>query len=73
MAQNHAGGKHPWSDMNDEELLKSAGLYGRDITTGAEGYNLAAIMLLGKDDTILKCSTNLCNRCTCEKNQCGSI
>ena len=53
MAQNHAGGKHPWSDMNDEELLKSAGLYGRDITTGAEGYNLAAIMLLGKDDTIL--------------------
>ena len=53
MAQNHAGGRHPWSAMEDEELLKSAGLYGRDITTGAEGYNLAAIMLLGKDDVIL--------------------
>ena len=53
MAQNHAGGQHPWTTMSDEELLKSAGLYGRDIATGEEGYNLAAIMLLGKDDVIL--------------------
>ena len=53
MAQNHAGGQHPWTAMSDEELLKSAGLYGRDIATGEEGYNLAAIMLLGKDDVIL--------------------
>ena len=28
-------------------------MYGRDIVTGEEGYNLAAIMLLGKDDVIL--------------------
>lgn len=53
MAQNHAGGNHPWTSMDDTELLKSAGLYGRDIATGEEGYNLAAIMLLGKDDVIL--------------------
>lgn len=53
MAQNHAGGQHPWTAMNDQELLKSAGLYGRDIATGEEGYNLAALMLLGKDDVIL--------------------
>ena len=53
MAQNHAGGQHPWTVMDDQELLKSAGLYGRDIVTGEEGYNLAAIMLLGKDDVIL--------------------
>lgn len=53
MAQNHAGGQHPWANMDDQELLKSAGLYGRDIATGEEGYNLAAIMLLGKDDVIL--------------------
>ena len=53
MAQNHAGGQHPWTTMSDEELLKSAGLYGRDIVTGEEGYNLAALMLLGKDDVIL--------------------
>lgn len=53
MAQNHAGGKHQWTAMDDQELLKSAGLYGRDIATGEEGLNLAAIMLLGKDDVIL--------------------
>ena len=53
LAQNHAGGTHPWTSMDDEEVLKSAGLYGRDIATGEEGYNLAAIMLLGKDDVIL--------------------
>lgn len=53
MAQNHAGGKHPWAAIDDLDLLKSAGLYGRDIATGEEGYNLAAIMLLGKDDVIL--------------------
>lgn len=53
MAQNHAGGTHPWTYMDDSELLKSAGLYGRDVATGEEGYNLAAIMLLGKDDVIL--------------------
>lgn len=28
MAQNHAGGIHPWTSMDDTELLKSAGLYG---------------------------------------------
>lgn len=33
LAQNHAGGTHPWVAMNDTELLKSAGLYGRDMLT----------------------------------------
>lgn len=53
MAMTHAGGKHPWENMDAEELLKSAGLYGLDISTGERGYNLATIMLLGKDDIIL--------------------
>ncbi len=53
MAQNHAGGQHPWTAMEDKELLKSAGLYGRDVVTGEEEFNLAALMLLGKDDVIL--------------------
>lgn len=53
LAINHAGGSHPWATMDDYTLLKSAGLYGYDIVTGEEGYNLAAIMLLGKDDVIL--------------------
>ena len=43
---------HPWKTMGDVEILKSAGLYGEDKATGDKGYNLAAIMLLGKDDVI---------------------
>jgi len=50
---NNPNGKHSWSEMSDEELLKSAGLYGHDVATGENGLNLAAIMLLGKDDVIL--------------------
>lgn len=53
MAINNAMGNHPWKNMNDEELLKSAGLFGIDRATGEQGYNLAAVMLLGKDDVIL--------------------
>ncbi len=53
MAVNNAGGRHPWESMSDQELLKSAGLYGMDIATGEKGYNLAAILLLGKDDVIM--------------------
>lgn len=52
MAVNHAGGSHPWENMSDEELLRSAGLYGTDVSTGESGYNLAAILLLGKDEVI---------------------
>lgn len=54
MAENNSGSqKHPWNNMSDEELLKSSRLYGTDRITGEQGYNLAAIMLLGKDDVIL--------------------
>jgi len=53
LAVNNAGGRHPWGEMDDKELLVSAGLYGTDMTTGQRGYNLAAILLLGKDDAIM--------------------
>ena len=53
MAVNSGGGQHPWTAMTDEEFLKSARLYGKDRVTGAEGYNLAAVMLLGRDEVIL--------------------
>ncbi len=46
-------GTHPWVDMTDMELLKSAGLYKTDISTGQEGITLAGILLFGKDETIL--------------------
>ncbi|MDE6204213.1 MAG: putative DNA binding domain-containing protein, partial [Lachnospiraceae bacterium] len=52
-ANNSNGQRHPWKSMSDEEILKSSRLFGIDRVTGAQGYNLAAVMLLGKDDVIL--------------------
>ena len=52
LAVNTTGGTHEWQKLDDCELLRSAGLYGTDRITGERGYNLAAVMLLGKDDVI---------------------
>ncbi len=46
---------HPWKDLTDIELLKSAGLYERDRSTGKEGYNMACILLFGKPESIQSC------------------
>jgi ATP-dependent DNA helicase RecG len=43
---------HPWLEMDNEELLKSAGLHKKDMQTGETGYTLAAVLLLGKDEVI---------------------
>jgi len=43
---------HPWSKMTDLEMLRSASLYERNLQTGEEGFNLACILLFGKDDVI---------------------
>ncbi|WP_314009715.1 RNA-binding domain-containing protein [Cryptobacterium curtum] len=43
---------HEWARLDDEALLKSAGLLGKDFSTGDEGFNLAAVLLLGKDEVI---------------------
>lgn len=52
LAKNNAGGSHPWDSLTDEELYKSAGLFSIDRVTGEKGFNLAAVLLLGKDDLI---------------------
>lgn len=44
---------HPWLALSANELLRAARLYGRDQLTGERGFNLAAVALLGKEDTIL--------------------
>lgn len=46
---------HPWIKMSDMDIFKSAGLYERDFATGQEGFNLAAVLLFGKDETIKSC------------------
>lgn len=43
---------HPWAEMDDDELLRSASLYLRDRETGEEGYTMAAALLLGTDEVI---------------------
>jgi len=48
---------HPWKTMTDSELLQSAGLIGEDAETGKRGYNLAAIMLLGRDEVIFSANS----------------
>ncbi len=51
MAVNRTS-NHPWSKMTDIEMLRSASLYERNLQTGEEGFNLAGILLFGKDDVI---------------------
>ncbi len=45
--------KHPWSDMDDMDFLKSAQLFQTDPETGKSGVILAGILLLGNDNVIL--------------------
>ena len=52
MATNNIEGLHSWESMSDEELLRSAGLYGKDRATGESGYNLGAVMLLVRRDNV---------------------
>lgn len=43
---------HPWAKLNDEQLLRAAGLYAHDRERGLSGYTLAAALLLGTDELI---------------------
>lgn len=47
--------EHEWLKMSDRDLFISAGLYEKDFVTGEKGFNLAAVMLFGKDSTIRSC------------------
>lgn len=44
---------HPWLLMDEEELLRSAGIILLDHESRREGITLAAILLFGKDTTIM--------------------
>jgi len=44
---------HPWRNMDDMELLKSAQLYQKDPETGKTGVTLAGLLLLGKRSPLL--------------------
>ena len=54
--------------------LKSAGLYGRDVVTGEEGYqSCSTYAYLEKMMLILNVAPSLCDRCTCKESQCRSL
>jgi ATP-dependent DNA helicase RecG len=44
---------HPWESMTNQEILKSAGLYKKNLQTGESGYTLACILLFGTEEPIL--------------------
>ncbi len=46
---------HLWDNMTDMEMLRSAGLYEKDMESGKEGFNMACILLFGKPETIQSC------------------
>jgi len=50
---------HPWKDMDEMELFKSAGLYEDDKRTGKKGFNLAGILLFGKDEVVRSCAPGI--------------
>jgi ATP-dependent DNA helicase RecG len=50
---------HPWKSLSPMELLKSAGLYDEDWRTGKKGFNLACILLFGKDEVIRSCAPGI--------------
>jgi len=46
---------HEWLTMSDREIMVSAGLYETDFITGNKGFNMAAVLLFGKDEVIRSC------------------
>ena len=58
---------HPWANMSDEEILHSAGLYQEDPKLGKTGYNLAAVLLFGRDETIRSCTPNYVTDAICRR------
>lgn len=53
MAINNSQKTHIWANMTDEEMLRSLDFLKIDLKTGQEGLTLGAILLFGKDSTIL--------------------
>ncbi len=43
---------HPWNELSDKDFFSTSGLFRKDLTTGNEGFTLAALLLLGKNEAI---------------------
>jgi ATP-dependent DNA helicase RecG len=54
---------HPWGEMTDSEIINSAGLYDKNVLTGEEGFNLAGILLFGREDLIQQATPGYVTDC----------
>lgn len=54
---------HPWRDMSDMEFFRSAGLYEDDKMGGQKGFNLAGILLFGRDEVVRSCAAGAVTDC----------
>ncbi len=43
---------HPWTALDDTELMRKLGGYRKDRETGAEGFTLAGLLMFGKTESI---------------------
>ena len=59
--------KHPWAQMSDMDFFRSAGLYEENKMTGEKGFNLAGILLFGRDDVICSCTVGAITDCLLRK------
>jgi len=48
--------EHPWAGMTPIELMRHSKLYEEDWRSGKKGFNLAAVLLFGRDDVISSCA-----------------
>ena len=55
--------KHLWEHLSDMEFFRSAGLYEDDKMTGKKGFNLAGVLLFGKDEVIQSCAAGAVTDC----------
>jgi len=63
----HHNSNHQWANMSDMEILRSAGLYQEDHETGKLGYNLAAVLLFGREEMIQSCTANYITDAICRR------
>ncbi|MDR3266812.1 MAG: putative DNA binding domain-containing protein [Tannerella sp.] len=60
--------KHPWRNMNNEEILRSAKMYLRDEQTQQEGYTMAAALMFGKPNALAMACPNYKTDALCRKD-----
>jgi len=53
--------------MSNMEILQSAGLFQESWEHGASGYNLAAVLLFGRDEVIRSCTANYVTDAICRR------